>query len=122
MDEYSRLESLIASKSEQIRKLDRLITSVSGHCSPECLSNVKNDLENDVIRFAGIQRSVSDAIDSLDSPDCIDVLTLRYINGLSMRDIAVETGYSERNVWRIHDQAIDRLQVVMDCQFQSSGE
>lgn len=122
LEEYLRISSIISSKVSQIKRLEKLITIVSGHCSVDCLSNVRIDLENDVTRFAEIQNTISELLDQLENPTHISVLSGKYIDGMSMSELSRSMGYSERNLWRIHDQAIENMQVVMDCQLKKGGE
>ena len=50
-------------------------------------------------------------IHAIDNPD---ILELRYINDLTMEEIADEMGYSVRHVHRLHEKALEEFADIME--------
>lgn len=63
------------------------------------------------IRLAYLKavKDVDDLINTLDNPQYIAVLRRRYLGDERWEVIALELGYSLRNVHRLHHEAIDML-------------
>lgn len=57
------------------------------------------------------------AIYSLENVTLRIILRKKYINGLSVWQIAEEMHYSTRHVWRLHNKALDEIKIkdVIEC-------
>lgn len=84
-------------KSEIIDKIDELNTELA--MSIYELSMKRNELIKAIEKVPGM---------------CGSVLEMRYIECLSWREIAYKTGYSEQNLFRIHRQAIRKLNIIVN--------
>ena len=76
----------------------------------------KDDLERRIKKLKAknrdLKRSVYEVIDTLEDSRYCEVLEAHFIDGLSIRDIAEETGYTERHVYTLYQEAIRLLSVL----------
>ena len=56
-----------------------------------------------------IFEGIEDMIESLENFDQKRILRLRYIDGLTWDEVAMDSGFSERSVRRIHGRALEEL-------------
>ena len=56
-----------------------------------------------------ILEGIEDMIESLENFDQKRILRLRYIDGLTWDEVAMDSGFSERSVRRIHGRALEEL-------------
>lgn len=71
---------------------------------------LKDEINRDIANLLGIKREVMRVIDSLNNPDEINLLYLRYIQYMKWEDIAVEMNYSYPHIHRIHASALKNLE------------
>lgn len=60
----------------------------------------------DLIHTRGM---IESAIESLEDPVLQEILQLRYIEGISLHQIAVKLGYSGRHLTRLHSAALKKM-------------
>lgn len=75
------------------------------------LSEIQNNLEIERKKQIGLYISIKSSIDSLEDEDEKNILFFRYIKRLSWWDVADKTGFSERQVYRIHGEALKHLKI-----------
>lgn len=85
------------------------IERAAGGAGPR-LAALQEDLKSRAERWAAEQLAVAAAIDRLDDPVQREVLQHRYLDGLDWREIAERMGYSREWLWRVHRQAVGRLE------------
>lgn len=80
------------------------------------LMSDKLDLEKRIKKLKtkgqNLKEAIYDEIDSLEDPRYCDVLEAYFIDGLSIREIAEETGYTERHIYTLYAEAIRLLSVL----------
>lgn len=70
------------------------------------LFELDEDINKEIDRLIDIQREIRQRINELDDPLCIIVLRERYLNDESWENIAESLKQSERNIHRVHGQAL----------------
>lgn len=122
-----RLDERINSKIEQIESLNELatkctstITGMPHNPSPSTSSmadavakiiDLQSEINADIDRLVDLKREMVQVIKAVDDIECQMLLELRYLCYKSWEDIAVEMGYTVRNIHYLHNQAL-RLVVV----------
>ena len=71
----------------------------------------KAELEKQLAEMAYIRKEIEYNISLLNNPDHRSVLNKRYLEGGEWVDIAMEMGYSERQIYRLHASALDEFVV-----------
>lgn len=122
-----RLNERINSKLEQIQSLNDLATNCSAVISdmPRNPNRSGSPMADAIIKIISLQDEINDDIDKMvdlkrelvsvvkevKDVECQILLELRYLCFHSWEDIAVEMGYTVRNIHYLHKQAL-RLLVV----------
>jgi len=122
-----RLDERIHSKIEQIESLNELatkctsaITGMPHNPSPSTstmadavmkIVDLQEEIKADIDRLVDLKRELVQVIKSVDEIECQMLLELRYLCYKSWDEIAVEMGYTVRNIHYLHKQAL-RLVVV----------
>lgn len=57
---------------------------------------------------------ILNVISEITDPVLFQVINLRYVEGKSFEWIAVQTNYSERHVFNLHDKALAEVQKILD--------
>jgi len=117
-----RIDQRINSKLEQVRSLNELATKATNTISDMPGSATRNvhQMEDVVVKIVDLQVDINADIDELvdlksdimgvikevDSPEQQTLLELRYLCFKSWEEIAVAMGYTVRNVYFLHRQAL----------------
>ena len=56
-------------------------------------------------------KEIADAINSIDDGALKTLLLMRYVDGETFEQIAVDMGYCIMQIWRLHGKALERLEV-----------
>ena len=67
----------------------------------------------DIAKLVELKQEAIKLIDSIDDAQCIDVLYKRYVSCLSWKEIAREMNFNYSHIFRIHDNAIEKLNEKM---------
>lgn len=122
-----RLDQRINSKLEQVLSLRDLTTKATATMSDMPGGGSRNvyrmqdiigkiiDLENeinaDIDRLVDLKRDIVAIIKAVENPEYQTLLELRYLCFKTWEQIAVDMGYSTRNVYKLHDAAIEKLHI-----------
>ena len=122
-----RLDQRINSKLEQVLSLRELTKKATATMSDMPGGGSRNvykmqdiigkivDLENeinaDIDQLVDLKREMVAAIKSVENPECQTLLELRYLCFKTWEQIAVDMGYSTRNVYKLHDAAVEKLRI-----------
>ena len=74
-------------------------------------------LEEEAKRMQKAMDDVQNVINSVSNPTYRQVLTYRYINGYTWKQIAVKMNYTYRNITRLHGKALRN--VVLECPIET---
>ncbi|MCD8157764.1 MAG: DUF1492 domain-containing protein [Clostridiales bacterium] len=122
-----RLDERINSKIAQLDALNDLstkctstITDMPRNSSPSVskledvvvkIIDLQNSINNDINLLIDLKREMTNVIKNVNDVDCRLLLEFRYLCGHSWEDIAVELGYTTRNIHYLHRQALKLIEV-----------
>lgn len=115
-EELETLRSLATSISNDISQ-ERVQTSVSNDKITNIISQIV-DLENEIYKeiedLIALKKKIRDAINKLEDVNEKLVLKNRYLLFLQWDDICEKMNYSRRQMFRIHDLALEKVKVPFD--------
>lgn len=74
---------------------------------------LKAELAACVSRLMEHNKDILRLISEIESPLCRMVLENRYINRMTFEEIAEETHYDQRHIYRLHNKAVDEAEKVL---------
>lgn len=123
-----RLDQRINSKLEQVDSLNELATKATSTLTgmPKNpnksksivadtvvkIIDLQTEINNDIDRLVDLKREIVAMIKSVSNTEHQTLLELRYLCFKSWEQIAVDMGYNVRHVYRIHDEAVDKIKLV----------
>jgi len=127
-----RIDQRINSKLEQVQSLRELATKATATLADSPVSGTRNvhsmsdiidkmiDLEAeinaDIDRLVDLKREIVTLIKRVENPEHQTLLELRYLCFKSWEQIAVTMNYTSRNVFKMHDQALEKLESLLTVQ------
>lgn len=122
-----RLNQRINSKLEQIQSLRELATK----CTPFLtgmpktpnqdgslmadtvlkIIDIEKELQKDIDRLVDLKKEIMAVVKAVDNMECQTLLEQRYLCFKSWEQIAVDMGYNVRHVYRLHDEALQKVVV-----------
>lgn len=122
-----RLNQRINSKLEQIQSLRELATK----CTPFLIGmpkapnqdgslmadtvlkiiDLEEELQKDIDRLVDLKKEIMAVVKAVDNMECQTLLEQRYLCFKSWEQIAVDMGYNVRHVYRLHDEALQKVVV-----------
>lgn len=130
LNQAYRLNKLINNKQKQIDSLRSLSISLSCNQDERVQTSLRNDkissmiakvidlereITNDIDKYIDLKKEIMMEIDKLKNGDQIELLYSRYLEFKQWEYIAVEMGYSVRQIYRIHGEALKNLEGVIEC-------
>ena len=127
LNQAYRLDQRIRSKQEQIAALNDLATDCSatstgmprnpnrgGSRMADAVAKII-DLQNEVaVDMEHLVELKAEIITTIKAVDCIEyqlILEKRYISGKSWPEIAVDLGYKMRHLYKLHDDALEKIKI-----------
>lgn len=123
-----RLDQRINSKLEQVASLNELATKATSTLTgmPKNpnksksivadtvvkIIDLQTEINKDIDRLVDLKREIVAMIKSVSNTEHQTLLELRYLCFKSWEQIAVDMGYNVRHVYRIHDEAVDKIKLV----------
>ena len=127
-----RLDLRIDNKLEQIASLDELATkcnlTLTGmpHNPDHGTSNMaeavskiidlQTEINYDIQKLVDLKREMVRVIKAVDNTEYQTLLELRYLCFKTWEQIAVDLGYNVRHVYRMHDEAVESIEVPQTSQ------
>ena len=124
------LEKQVQSKQDQIRAYRELLTSINAHLVDEPVKHTRNVeiMQDTILKIMAAEEELNLQIDALvdkklEIAEVISqvknvvyrlILEKRYLCFLSREMIAVDLNYSAKSVQRLHRQAIEAVQEILD--------
>ncbi len=122
-----RLNQRINSKLEQIQSLRELATKCTsiltgmprnpnygGSNMADALMKIvdlETELQNDVNQLVDLKEEIMAVVKAVDNIECQTLLELRYLCFKSWEQIAVDMGYNVRHIYRLHDEALQKVRI-----------
>ncbi len=124
------LDRIINNKLEQKEKLEALAERVTADFSRERVSggmgatspmedvtvkliDLGNEINADIDRLLELKKEILSVINKIRDYRYRLILEMRYINGKSWDDVAIETGYDIRTIFRLHGKALDKIDEIL---------
>lgn len=120
-----RLDQRINSKLEQVESLNGLATKVSSTLTgmpknPNRATSIMADavakiidlqaeINNDIDCLVDLKREMVTVIKAVVNKEYQTLLELRYLCFRTWEQIAVDMGYNVRHVYRLHDEAVEKI-------------
>jgi DNA-directed RNA polymerase specialized sigma subunit len=120
-----RIDQRINSKLEQIASLNGLATKCTSTLTgmprnPNRSTSAMEDavakivdlqaeINSDIDRLVDLKREMVKLIKAVDNTEYQTLLELRYLCFKTWEQIAVDMGYNVRHVYRLHDEAIEKI-------------
>jgi DNA-directed RNA polymerase specialized sigma subunit len=122
-----RLDQRINSKLEQLASLNALASkcttvitdmprnpnqsvSIMADAVAKIVS-LQSEIKRDIDRLVDLKRDMVRCIKAVENTECQTLLELRYLCFKTWEQIAVDMGYRERNVYIIHNEALEKIKV-----------
>ena len=112
LDQISQLRSL-ATKSTTVLSDSKVSSGISHDKIPKIVAKIidmERQVDEEIDALQDIKKSVIDVIYNIDDAKLREVLERRYINDQKWEHIAFEMGYDIRWIYRMHGQALCRIQ------------
>ena len=122
-----RLDQRINSKLEQVMSLRELTTTATATMSDMPgggshnvykmqdiigkIVDLENEINADIDKLVDLKREMVAIIKAVKNPEFQTLLELRYLCFKTWEQIAVEMGYSTRNIYKLHDSAIAAISI-----------
>ena len=122
-----KLNELIESDKDELENLRSLASSVSGDMTQERVQSSKTndklvniisqiiELENkiydEIEHFITLKKEIREVINEVEDVNEKLVLKYRYLIFLQWDEICIKLNYSRRQMYRIHDSALENVQV-----------
>ena len=127
-----RLDQRINSKLAQVTALNDLATKCTTtlsdmpHNPNRGISNMtdavdkivdlQTEINRDIDALVDLKRNIVRAIKAVVNTEYQTILELRYLCFKTWEQIAVDMGYNVRHVYRLHDEAVEKISVPQRCQ------
>ena len=72
---------------------------------------VETEINQDVIKLVELKKDIIRRIKAVESSELQTVLELRYLSYMRWEEIAIELGYGIDNVFRLHRNALDEIEI-----------
>ena len=121
------LDRRIDSKLEQQSALRDLATKTTAVMDSEVVSHTRNvhsqqdilakimdmedEINNDIDALVDLKREIKRTIEKVENPEYLILLELRYLCFKRWEEIAVMMNYNIRHIYRLHDEALEKLKV-----------
>ncbi len=123
------LDTRINSKIKQLEALNDLANSATATLTgmPHNPNKATSKLADTVVKIVDLQREINDDIDKLvdlksgirrtietvQDNEQKALLEMRYLNFITWEEIAVKLGYSMQHTYRIHDNALKSVALIL---------
>lgn len=125
-----RLDRLIQLDADEIRRLETLAGCYGGFSTDERVQtssyntakftgfidkavDKSKELETSMIEKEELLTEIRNTINELDDNLEIEILSYRYMQYKSFYDISLMINYSKSTIYKIHDQAIEKLSKIL---------
>lgn len=114
LDEIKELRSLATRLSPSISGESRSVGTVSDRVGRTAakIADLEREVNDQIDRLIEVKAEINAMINSLDDILLRNLLERRYLLGFSWEKIAEDMGYTPRHITRLHNKAIERLQLL----------
>lgn len=129
LGQIERFNRMIEFKTNELKTLNVMATAIKSATSDDVkiqsgsphnkledsciqIADSEQELKELVSRFLKAKQRIISEIEQLEDTNEYTVLTMRYVECRSMRDIAESLNYSVKNIERIHTKAIENFTLM----------
>lgn len=69
----------------------------------------------DIDQLVDLKREIMQVVKAVQNPEHQTLLELRYLCFKSWEEVAEELGYNVRHIYRLHDEAVERITIPKTC-------
>lgn len=125
------LDRRIDSKLEQLSALKDMATKTTSVMSDDVVSHTRNvhsiqdviakiidmqaEINADIDQLVDLKREIMQVVKAVQNPEHQTLLELRYLCFKSWEDVAEELGYNVRHIYRLHDEAVEQIEIPETC-------
>lgn len=127
LEQAYRIDQRINSKIEQVASLHNLATKANStltdmpgspnrniHKMEDIIVKIvdlENEINQDIDMLVDLKTEIMQVIKKVDDLELQTLLEQRYLNFRTWEQIAVDMGYNVRHLYRMHDQALKKVQI-----------
>lgn len=131
LSQAHRLDQRIDAKIAQVKSLNDLATKCtatitgmprnpnSGGSTMETavckIIDLQDEINRDIDRLVDLKREIMEVIKAVADTEYQILLEKRYLCFHTWEQIAVDMGYNVRHLYRIHDEALEKVQLPTSC-------
>ncbi len=125
------LDRRIGSKLEQLSALKEMATKTTVAMTTDVVNrtqnmsrmqevidkiiDMQNEINEDIDRLVDLKRDIMHIIKAENNTEYQTLLELRYLCFKSWDSIAKQMGYSIRHIYRLHDEAVEQMEIPETC-------
>jgi septation ring formation regulator EzrA len=122
-----KLNEQIECDKEEVESLRSLATSISGNMTQERVQNsssndkitdivskiidLENEIDDEIEHLISLKKEIRNVINQVEDVNEKLVLKYRYLIFLQWDEICIKMNYSKRQMYRIHDSALESVKV-----------
>ena len=113
LEQLSELKAL-ATRTTHVLRQDVVDQTRDVHSREEIIAKIidmEREIKAEVDRLMDLKREICQAISQVKNPTYHTLLELKYLSCLKWEEIREETGYSERNIRRLHKKALAAVKI-----------
>ena len=73
--------------------------------------DLENEINQDMMKLVELKKDIIRRIKAVESTELQTILELRYLSYMRWEEIAIELGYGIDNVFRLHRNALDEIEI-----------
>lgn len=73
--------------------------------------DLENEINQDMMKLVELKKDIIRRIKAVESAELQTILELRYLSYMRWEEIAIELGYGIDNVFRLHRNALDEIEI-----------
>ena len=77
--------------------------------------DLQDEINRDIDRLVDLKREIMEVIKAVADTEYQILLEKRYLCFHTWEQIAVDMGYNVRHLYRIHDEALDKVRIPATC-------
>lgn len=98
----STLTDMPGSPNRNIHRMEDIIVKIV---------DLENEINDDIDKLVDLKAEITKVIKQVDDLELQSLLEQRYLNFRTWEQIAVDMGYNVRHLYRMHDQALKKVQI-----------
>ena len=115
LKEYRAAEIAILELGERCYRWQNLERNLGDTSAQKDIEGVVKQLKEQILRLSKLRQMVEGAVNSLEDYTLRQVMHLRYILGADWDMVAESLGYSRRQVFNLHNKALENMHFTDDC-------